>query len=163
STPVDDSLCRTSTAFTSALVRSASATRSGATVSPWGAASSTTWSRYAFTMAIQRCANAPALTTMTRSPADSVLATAASIAPVPRRAHGAPERHHEDRVGARRARRQEAHDLVVVKREAARAEASGVRREVGAAAGKPGLEIDVPIAALAELGEHGLESREKEQ
>ena len=83
STPVDDSLCWTSTAFTSAFARSASAMRSGATVSPCGAASSTICSLYALAMASQRCANAPALTMITRSPADSVLATAASIAPVP--------------------------------------------------------------------------------
>src|SRR5215813_9429230 len=83
STPVDDSLCWTSTALTSACSRSAWARRSGGTVSPCGASSSTTARPKALAMASQRWANAPALTTITRSPADSVFATAASMAPVP--------------------------------------------------------------------------------
>src|SRR5262245_15880153 len=88
STPVEVSLCWTRTALISGRVRSASATRAGGTVSPNGARRSTATSPYAFARSAQRSANLPARTMATVSPGESVLTTAASIAPVPEHVRG---------------------------------------------------------------------------
>jgi hypothetical protein len=57
-------------------------------VCPNGALRSTIWSPYARARSSQRSPNFPARTTATLSPAESVLTTAASIAPVPEHASG---------------------------------------------------------------------------
>ena len=82
------SLCWASTALMPGVVFSASATRSGETVSPYGAVTSTTSTPKARHRSSQRSPNLPALTTTTVSPGESVLTTAASMAPVPEHASG---------------------------------------------------------------------------
>ncbi len=88
STPVDDSLCCISTAFVSGCSRSARAKVSAGTVWPKGASSGITVTPWVRQISSQRSPNLPARSTRTVSPADRVLTTAASIAPVPEDVNG---------------------------------------------------------------------------
>ncbi len=77
-----------STAFTLGCAFSVSARRSAATEWPNGAVTSMMSRPYAVAISSQRSPNFPARATTTVSPADSVLTSAASIAPVPEHASG---------------------------------------------------------------------------
>ena len=59
-------------------------------------------------------------------------------------------------------RREEGDDIVVVEREAGRAEALRVRRQVEAPSDDPGLQVDGPVAAIAQLREPSIEIGEEE-
>ena len=81
--PVDVSLCVTSTVVTSGSSFSACRICSGMATSPSGNFSSLTLAPYADAILRKRSPKLPMVTPRTRSPGESVLTTAASIAPVP--------------------------------------------------------------------------------
>ena len=74
----------------------------------------------------------------------------------------AAERGDEDRVASGRVRREEPHDLGVVEREPAGAEAQGVGRQVRAAAGDAGIEVGQAIPAVAPRLPDRVERRQEE-
>ena len=82
-TPVDVSLCVTSTAFTSGCSSSAWRTSSGRAACPHSYCSGITSAPYASAIAANRSPNDPMLTESTLSPGDSVFTIADSSPPVP--------------------------------------------------------------------------------
>ena len=82
-TPVEVSLCVASTALVSGLPSSALAISPGSTAYPHSTSNDATSTPCASQISAHRSPNLPPRITRARSPLDSVLTTAASIAPVP--------------------------------------------------------------------------------